>query len=270
MVVLVSFSCGSVSSAPSDAGPADGASSADAAGSADAAADAQFDLCNEGMAHIPAGSFVLDNATNVNVAEFCIDTHPVSMAEYNLCDTTQGCTSADSGSATAPATYCNKDHNSRASDPANCVDAVQAETYCLEQGKALPDEGQWEWAARGGQAAMLYPWGNTVPLGSDVPERLCWQAGRGDGATWPLRLSGTCPIGNFNQSVPHPFGLEDMSGNIWHWTTTTDSDGRTVRGGGWDNILADRVTTKFRNVGIPASTRHSAVGFRCVTSVNVP
>lgn len=264
-------SCGSVTAPASDAGPADAQPQTNDASSPDASFDAEPQRCPAGMAHIPGGSFTLNGVAAV-VSEYCIDIRPVTMGEYNLCDTSQGCTSADSApvNTTNPSLYCNKDFASRQGDPANCVDAIQAEVYCTEQGKALPDETQWEWAARGGAAARLYPWGANVPLGSDVPERLCWLPARPDGIAWPLRPEGTCPVGAFNQAAVQTFGLEEMSGNIWHWTTTSDSDGRTVRGGGWDNTIASRMTTEFRNVGIPPGTRHSAVGFRCVDSVLAP
>lgn len=39
---------------------------------------------------------------------------------------------------------------------------------------------------------------------------------------------------------------------------------RVVRGGGWDNTLASRMTTGFRNDAIPETTRHEALGFRCI------
>ena len=40
--------------------------------------------------------------------------------------------------------------------------------------------------------------------------------------------------------------------------------GQVVRGGGWDNSDATRMTTTYRNGPIPATTRHYGLGFRCV------
>jgi formylglycine-generating enzyme required for sulfatase activity len=150
----------------------------------------------------------------------------------------------------------------RTSDPANCVDVAQALFYCESVDKFLPSEQQWEWAARGGEAANLYAWGEDPPIAGD--DRLCWFSGRDD-QPFPDRPSATCPVGFYDQRDVHPFGLEDMTGNVWTWTTSVGSnaDNRVVRGGGWDNTLPDRMTTGFRNTAIPASTRHQALGFRC-------
>jgi formylglycine-generating enzyme required for sulfatase activity len=61
------------------------------------------------------------------------------------------------------------------------------------------------------------------------------------------------------------FLLQDMTGNVWTWTTSegTTASNRVVRGGGWDNTDPARMSTGFRNDGIPATTRHYALGFRC-------
>jgi formylglycine-generating enzyme required for sulfatase activity len=56
-----------------------------------------------------------------------------------------------------------------------------------------------------------------------------------------------------------------MTGNVWQWTPSEGSTAanRVVRGGGWDNTMANRMSTGYRNDTIPATTRHQALGFRC-------
>lgn len=220
--------------------------------------------CPETMAFVPGGMFEpAELSGNVTLEAFCIDITPVTMSAYLDCD---HCAPAESDDPSESSMYCNADHAFRGSDPANCLDALQAEYYCEAQEKTLPDEFQWEWAARGGEAAQTYPWGDEAPTADDDPERLCWAAARGN-ATWPNRPQGTCVVGEFDQQSDHPFGIEDMSGNIWHWTTTEGSGPatRVVRGGGWDNTLPERMTTGFRNPAISETTRHAALGFRCVS-----
>jgi formylglycine-generating enzyme required for sulfatase activity len=56
-----------------------------------------------------------------------------------------------------------------------------------------------------------------------------------------------------------------MTGNVWTWTTSEGSApaNRVVRGGGWDNTMANRMRTGFRNDVIPATVRDQHLGFRC-------
>jgi formylglycine-generating enzyme required for sulfatase activity len=128
--------------------------------------------------------------------------------------------------------------------------------------KFVPTEEQWEWAARGGEAANTWAWGDDPPVSDD--DRLCWFFGRDD-QTFPDRPSGSCPVGFYDQKVTHPFGLEDMTGNVWTWTTSEGdtAEHRVVRGGGWDNTDPDRMRTGFRNDVIPADIRDQHLGFRC-------
>ena len=260
--------CGGVSgegepSADASAADASGkdASAADAGAADVSGADAQADggnvLCPDGMELVPGGEFTMLDEPGLNaIAPFCMDVTHVTAGEYASCSSC-----APAGAAA----LCNTDIEFRADDPANCVDVAQAGFYCESLGKSLPTEAQWEWAARGGPAANLYAWGDEEPTESDDPPRLCWFAGRND-VKFPDRPSGTCPAGFFDQATSHPFGLDDMSGNVWTWTSSegTSATDRVVRGGGWDNTLASRMTTGFRNDGIAATTRHEALGFRCI------
>lgn len=225
--------------------------------------------CPEGMAYVPGGTFTMAAIEETFTLEsFCMDVTPVTMNAYNACS---HCSPADSDDADNTSTYCNTAHSFRGEDPANCIDASQAAYYCQSMNKTLPSEEQWEWAARGGDEARPYPWGETDPTADDDPERLCWWAARAS-ATWPNRPQGTCPVGAYNQASTHPFGLEDLSGNVWEWTTSPGSraNDRVVRGGGWDNDAAGRMRTDFRNPDIPERTRHAALGFRCVAPALEP
>lgn len=90
----------------------------------------------------------------------------------------------------------------------------------------LPSGAEWEYAARGG-TATAYWWGDAIGSG----HANC----RGCGSRWGG--VSTAPVASF---PPNPFGLYDMNGNVWEWTSdcwqAPQSDScpeRTIRGGSW-------------------------------------
>ncbi len=92
---------------------------------------------------------------------------------------------------------------------------VDVLAYSMWVGKSLPTEAEWEYAARGGRRGTEYAWGDELTPGG-VHMANVWQG------EFPLRnlvsdgYEWTAPVGSF---PPNGFGIFDMIGNVWEWTS---------------------------------------------------
>ena len=105
--------------------------------------------------------------------------------------------------------------NGRERHPVTHVASEDAEAYAGWIGKSLPTEPEWELAARGGLGGATFVWGEEfAPKGKMMANtwqgEFPWQNLETDG------FRGTSPIKSF---PPNGYGLFDMAGNVWEWTS---------------------------------------------------
>jgi formylglycine-generating enzyme required for sulfatase activity len=201
------------------------------------------------MALVPSGCFMMGSDTGEAderpVSEQCL-TAPFWIDRYEVTNAQVGSTGTFGGD----------------NRPRDSLTWHEASAFCVGRGGRLPTEVEWEYAARGANN-RVYPWGNHFN-----PDLLIFDAtsngqssdvgSRPDGASW--------------------VGAEDMSGNLWEWTSTVYSfypynaaDGResqnelfsrAVRGGSWVSEVA-MMRSSNRAAAEPAR-RDPNNGFRCV------
>ena len=135
-----------------------------------------------------------------------------------------------------------------------------SKSFAVYYGLDLPTEAEWEYSCRGGQQLMYGTDDGTLDSTK---------------ANYYINALHTTDVGSYPYN---PFGLYDMSGNVWEWChdwygnytsdSATNPSGvhsgsyRVIRGGYWYGI-ASSCRASFRNGTDPASSDYS-VGFRVV------
>ena len=150
----------------------------------------------------------------------------------------------------------------RALEPVVQVTLEDARAYAKWAGRRLPNEAEWEFAAKAG-AESLYVWGEELaPEGQQQANS--WQGSFPVQNTAADGFKSRAPIGCFE---PNDFGLYDMIGNVWEWTDTEWGDGQshTIKGGSF--LCAQNYCQRYRASARQPheanfSTNH--IGFRTV------
>lgn len=256
--------------------------------------------CPSGMVEIPPGSYVMGSDEGepdevpphqVTVAGLCMDRTEVTVAMYEECVRRSACAPAwttadwpgiDKEDQEFDSQFCDGGRLELGDHPITCVDWSQADTYCRSVGKRLPTEEEWEYAARGTDG-RTYPWGNAPPdatlLNSLGPESAAMGERMGRPGWGPMfsesdGWESTAPVGSYPAGAS-PFGVLDMAGNVWEWTSSTYSqdygsersdERRVIRGGAWG--YGDPSFVRAANRGkSPLPYRGADLGFRCATDL---
>jgi formylglycine-generating enzyme len=223
-----------------------------------------------GMVLVPGGSFIMGKNTpypsdwqpehRVSIDSFYVDRYEVRNKEYfEFCQATHTGLPEFWGMAQFK---CGPDFPDF---PVVGVNYFDAEKYAKWAGKRLPTEAEWEYAARGGLPASNFPWG-------DQADSTKMNYGK--------KYKSILKVGSF---PPNAYGIFDISGNVWEWTSDNYGDDfyanspeknpkgppsgrfKVIRGGSWHSG-GMCVQTYYRN-GLSPSWVDFAVGFRCVKDV---
>jgi formylglycine-generating enzyme required for sulfatase activity len=226
----------------------------------DSSVDAELDADN--MVRIPGGSFTMGSTSTetsragvpdqfaaserpphaVVIRSFALAKYDVTFDDWDACVNDGGCDG-----------YRPDDHGwGRGKRPVINVSWADAQSYITwfsaKRGHSfrLPTEAEWEYAARAGTTTAYY-WGDAI--GDNNAN--CGHCG----SAWDGKK--TAPVGSF---AANPWGLYDMSGNVWQWTFDCWHDnysGAPNDGSSWTTTYG--ISSLGMTSAIPGCTAQSVI-----------
>lgn len=223
-----------------------------------------IELCRSHATDCTAASYADEQEREVSLRPFAIDDHEVTNEEFDEFVRTEGyeteaervgysMRAAGRSSVQAPGHSWRRpggrgtNYLRYPNHPVVHVSHADASAYCHWSGGRLPEEAEWEYAARGAERRQ-FPWGHD------------WQPGL---IRWGGEPSaGPMPVRAF-PAASTPEGMHDMSGNVWEWTQTRADGGVVLKGGSWLSRNPASLRAAARLVSDPRHGR-TDYGFRCV------
>ena len=198
--------------------------------------------CNLVQGNCEAGWFDQEQPRKqLTLGRFEVTKFEITNAEYNSCVQSRVC---------FPAGTAIKDNNIARQPlffednyPVVGVSWHDAVTFCRWIGGRLPSEEEWEKAARGTDGRR-YPWGDE------------YAATRAN-----LARPGPMPVGSFPNGAS-PYGVLDMAGNVFEWTSSEVNGHYLIRGGSWFQP-SYRGRTTDRLTKLPIDFANYDIGIRC-------
>lgn len=218
---------------------------------------------------LDTGGYVPNGGKSFEVSTFYIAQYPITNAQYQLFIsdngynireywTNSGWKIVQTNKLSRPKLWDDNDYNGM-DYPVVGVSWYEAYAFTqwaskkLEQYILLPTEQQWQRAAQGDDKRM-YPWGNIF--------------NEANANTAKSNIDKTTSVTQYPSGVS-PYGVMDMSGNIWEWCSTIyptglenpeETDYRVLRGGSWYEVN----TPVTHRLMFEPKSRGSHIGFRIV------